>query len=132
MVQIHSPPTITLLTVIVIPHRSAARYQTRQYARKKKLLRIFQVLQSRAFKLHLYFRRARVRAALRAVSERPRRPFVRAARREPFEREARDRRRAAVRACFCKALRDAALEPSRLSARSRALERRSDECDFFL
>ena len=73
-----------------------------------------------------------MRAALRAVSERPRRPFVRAARREAFEREARDRRRAAARACFCKALRDAALEPSRLSARSRAFERRSDECDFFL
>jgi len=76
---------------------------------QEKLLRIFQVLQSRTFKLHLYFRRARVRAALRAPIERPRPPLVRAARRAASEREARDRRRAAERACFCNALGDAAL-----------------------
>jgi hypothetical protein len=63
---------------------------------QEELLRIFQVLQSRTFKLHLYFRGARVRVALRAASERPRRPFVRAARWEAFEREARNRRRAAA------------------------------------
>jgi hypothetical protein len=58
---------------------------------------------------------------------------VRAARREAFEREARNRRRAAARRLFLQSFaRRAALEPSRLSARSRALERRSDECDFFL
>lgn len=60
-------------------------------------------------KYTLYPRRARVRAALRAASERPLRPLVRAARRADAERSVRVRLRAAERACCEIAFLDAAL-----------------------
>jgi hypothetical protein len=117
VVQIHSPrpSLINLLPSI---------------AARKKAVVIVQVSKPDV-ELNLYFRRLRVCAALRAAIERPCRPLVSAARRAAFAREARDRFRAAERACFCNALRDAALCPSRLRARSRALERLADAWDIF-
>jgi hypothetical protein len=71
-----------------------------------------------------YARRARLRAALRAAMARPRRPFVLAACRAEADRAALGRCRAAERACLESAFLDAALRPSRLSARSVARDRR--------
>jgi hypothetical protein len=73
-----------------------------------------------------YPRPARVRAALRAARERPRRPLVRAARRAEAERWVRVRFRAAERACRESAFLDAARRGSRFSASSMALERRRE------
>ena len=68
--------------------------------------------------------RARVRAALRAAADRPARPLVRTVWRAEAERSDRVRPRAAARACLESAFR--APRPSRLIARSMALERRPD------
>ena len=56
--------------------------------------------------------------------ERPRRPFVPAACRAEADRAALGRCRAAERACLESVFLDAALRPSRLSARSLARDRR--------
>ena len=87
---------VTCTPLIVIPHRSAARYQTRQYARKKSYCG-FSKSYSRARSNFTSTSVARGCGSLyERRSERPRRPFVRAARWEAFEREARNRRRAAA------------------------------------
>ena len=71
-------------------------------------------------------RRCRVRAARRAAARRTCGPFVRAARRAVARRAEEERRRDAVRAWRDSALRDAALRPSRFSARVIAFDRRAD------